>query len=160
MNIGKQFLYSFFQLKKVSVFRIQKLGKSIGYLFFLMFIALIPILIQSLINSNDEAVTGLDFPLPISLIFLYLFTTSLKFIGVSFLAFVALGFVRYTNRKLQYQQSWILSAYAVTSPTIVFALLDSVGWSPHLDWLLYWVVALFYLYGILHYIPRKKKKPQ
>lgn len=156
MNVAKQLYLSLYHLKKVSVFRIQKLGKSIGYIFFLMAIALIPQIINSL--AEADGTSNNEFPMIFSFIFLYIFMTSLLFVGVSVLAGLALWSAKIQNKKLQYTHTWTLAAYAITTPTLVFSIMEAIGLEFALSWLLYLIIALAYLYGILKYIPRKKGK--
>ena len=159
MNIGRQFLYSFYHLKRVSTFRIQKIGRPIWYLFFLMLLAMVPKVLQLVSSSQQTELLGeTQFPLALSIAVLYLFTTSLKFIGVSFLAAIGLVINELMKKNLQYKHTWTLSAYAVTCPTLLFAFLEAFSWQPPFAWFLYWVVAIGYLYLILSYIPKPKKR--
>ncbi|KGX85346.1 DUF1189 family protein [Pontibacillus marinus] len=159
MNIGKQFIYSFYHLKRVSTFRIQKIGKPIGYLFFVMAITMLFNIIQFLNSPQQVNVVGENqFPLALWIPLLYLFTTALKFIGVSFLATVGLFIKEIMKKPLQYKHTWTLSAYAVTTPTLLFAILEAFSWQPPFAWLLYWVLAIGYLYLIIRYIPKPKKR--
>lgn len=52
-NIFQQFLFSFYHFKNVSAFRYQKIGRSIGYVFFMMLIATLPLLVISSIQTNS-----------------------------------------------------------------------------------------------------------
>lgn len=159
MNIGQQFLYSFYHLKKVSTFRIQKIGKPISYLFFLMFLTLIPKIISIFLTpTSPNLVEVAQLPSILTIPIFYLFTTSLKFIGVSFLAVIGLGIITWMKKPLQYKHTWTLSAYAVTCPTIVLAMFESFSLYIPFSWLLYWIIAILYLFLILRYIPKPKKR--
>lgn len=106
-------------------------------------------------NSMDTIVLVL---VPIILIFLYLFTTFLKFIGISFLALIGIILSKQTERKLQYRQLWMLSAYAVTIPTIFFAIIDALKIYIPYSFLLYWITATIVLYLIIKEIPKPKSQ--
>ncbi len=94
--------------------------------------------------------------LPILFIFIYLFQSSLKFIGVSFLALIGIMVAKQMNRKLRYQNLWILSAYAVTIPTLFFAITDAIKITIPFAFLLYWATAIIVLYLIIKEIPKAK----
>lgn len=94
--------------------------------------------------------------LPILFLFIYLFQSSLKFIGISFLALIGIVVAKQRNRKLRYQNLWILSAYAVTIPTLFFAITDALKITIPFAFLLYWVTATIVLYLIINEIPKAK----
>ncbi len=95
-------------------------------------------------------------PLMMSIValFLYLFLTTLKFIGISFLSLLGLIMRRNTKLTLSYKQVWILSAYAVTLPTVFFAITDALSIYIPYAFTLYWVVAVIMLYLTFKEIPK------
>lgn len=94
--------------------------------------------------------------LPFLFLFIYLFQTSFKFIGISVLAAIGLFLAKQFNRKLRYNSLWILSAYAVTIPTLFFAITDALKIFIPFAFLLYWVTATIVLYLIIVEIPKAK----
>lgn len=94
--------------------------------------------------------------LPILFVFIYLFQSSLKFIGISFLALIGIMVAKQMDRKLRYQNLWILSAYAVTIPTLFFAITDALKITIPFAFLLYWTTATIVLYLIIKEIPKAK----
>ncbi|TLS36296.1 DUF1189 domain-containing protein [Pseudalkalibacillus caeni] len=96
--------------------------------------------------------------IPIILVIAYIFQTGLKFIGISVLASIGLIFKNTMQRNLTYKQLWVLSAYAVTLPTIFFAIMGLLRITVSLDFLLYWFVAIMMLYLIIKEVPKPKKR--
>lgn len=257
MNILKQFIKSFYDLKTLSAFRFQKIGKTIGYVFFMMLVATLPFVISfsisiiNLMNSIDTALNdwpdfqiengqlevegepavvkkngsafvidntgdttsenfldkynegvallstkmvfvadnepfevsyedaalenlsktevldlvsslqGIKIPAIIIIsIGVYLFTTALKIVGISFLGLLGLLLARTQNKTLDYKKLWVLSAYAVTAPTILFALLDSTKIIIPFGFWLYWIISLLILHLTLKKIPTPKRQEE
>ncbi|HHY72997.1 MAG TPA: DUF1189 domain-containing protein [Bacillus bacterium] len=94
--------------------------------------------------------------LPMIFLLIYLFQTCLKFIGISVLALIGLMLSKQTSRKLRYNSLWILSAYAVTIPTIFFAITNALKIIIPFAFLLYWATASIVLYLIIVEIPKAK----
>ncbi|WP_183040883.1 DUF1189 domain-containing protein [Salipaludibacillus neizhouensis] len=256
MNIFKQFISSLHSPETIAKFRMQKIGKTILYVFFLMLITSIPFSIQlganvnnlytyvstnveesipdfsvengilksdveePIITENDNTViifdptgelTPLDLneyqtafalldreavlviegnPQPVSyqdlgtdiskaelsehietfggllpliigvmIVGLYLFTTALKFIGIFTLSVITLLLKRKTANQLNFKQGWVLSAYAVTLPTIIFAVFDAIGLNIPFSFAIYWVIAIVMINLVLRNIPKPKQKP-
>lgn len=255
MNIFKQFIKSLHSPETIAKFRFQKIGKSILYVFFLMFLTSIPffIMLGSSVNSlynyvstsveesipdfaiengilrsdvdeptitedgntvvildptgeltpldlseystafallDREAVLVLDgspqtisyqelgtditkseltdlidsvgglLPLFIGLIIviMYLFTTAMKFIGIFTLSVITLLLKKRTANHISYKQGWVLSAYAVTLPTVLFALIDAIGINIPFSFAIYWVIAIVMMNLVLQNIPAPKQK--
>ncbi|WP_026689247.1 DUF1189 domain-containing protein [Alteribacter aurantiacus] len=101
-------------------------------------------------------------PLIIGLIIvlMYIFYTASKFIGVTFLALIGYLFRKTVGLpNMQYKHSWVLSAFAVTLPTTLFALLNFVGLNIPFQFALYWTIAIVFLFQVLRYIPKPRVKP-
>ncbi|WP_261129486.1 DUF1189 domain-containing protein [Bacillus sp. Marseille-Q3570] len=111
---------------------------------------------SDIVNFLDSANTLL--PLIISVIILvsYIFMTALKFIGITVLALIGLILKNTMKRKLSYGQLWILSAYTVTLPTIFFAITEALNIVIPGQFLLYWVVAIFFLSQVIKFVPLPK----
>lgn len=106
---------------------------------------------------------GSSFPIIISvlLLFGYLFFTATKFIQISILALFGLALKNMLNRNnLQYRHLWILSAYAVTLPTLIFAVLQTSSFTLPYSTLLSFAVSLFILYLIIKEVRVKKPLPR
>ncbi|MCP8616877.1 DUF1189 domain-containing protein [Salirhabdus salicampi] len=251
-NIFRQFLWSFYDYKKVQAFRLQTTGKSIGYVFFLTLVLLLIftasfsihtiralntidvdnlydlpsfIIEDGVLISREEvtdryehiqfipnADTMREVPTPVDqgVVFLkdkavivtkgqsytfmytllgegtiekdevlslidtvnsykyfifiilfaiyYLFTASVKFVEVSFLALLGLIFKSKINNTLRYKQLWTLAAYAVTLPTILMALIEAFHLSIPFSALLFWLISAIILYRIISLVPRRKQK--
>jgi hypothetical protein len=94
--------------------------------------------------------------IPIMIIIAYLFFTALKFIGVTVLALIGLIVRNIAKRNLSYRQLWMLSAYAVTIPTIFFAIIDLLEIIVPFSLALYWFVAILVLYLVVKKVPASK----
>jgi hypothetical protein len=75
---------------------------------------------------------------PLTFLFLYLFASASKFIGVSILAFIGLILRSTLDKKINYRHTWVMSAYAVTLSTVFFAIMEAlqavVPYAPFLHW--------------------------
>ncbi|MGO4887183.1 DUF1189 domain-containing protein [Anaerobacillus sp. MEB173] len=92
------------------------------------------------------------------LLLLYIVLTGLKFIGILFLSLISLVICKQSGKNLSYKQLWILCAYAVTLPTTLFAITDSLGLIIPFSLALYWVIAIYMLYLTIKAIPSPKPK--
>lgn len=111
------------------------------------------------IDSVIHAISGLiTIIIPLILLAGYLFITALKFIGVSFLAVIAILLKKQAQLPLRYRHLWILAAYVVTLPTALFAVLESFGIFISYSFFLYWAIAISLFYFVLQKIPKPKKK--
>ncbi|RXI99438.1 DUF1189 domain-containing protein [Anaerobacillus alkaliphilus] len=111
------------------------------------------------VEELTETVVDL-LPLIISMIvlILYLVLTALKFIGIFVLTLFGLIMKKTSEATLSYKQIWILSAYAVTLPTVFFAVTDALRIQIPISFTLYWVVAVIMLYLIFKEIPKPKQE--
>ncbi|MDG5788760.1 DUF1189 domain-containing protein [Evansella sp. AB-P1] len=87
---------------------------------------------------------------------LYVYLAGSKFVGIFALSLLAM--VMNSNRKtnLRYRQIWILSAYTVTLPTIIFALFDSLSIGIPYSFTIYWFIAFVMLLFVFKAIPVPK----
>ncbi|GGD04721.1 DUF1189 family protein [Pontibacillus salipaludis] len=157
MKLSQQFLYSLYSFKRVSAFRMLKVGKPIGYLFFLTLLTMIPVLLGVIFGTRSTASIG-ALPLPVELIILYVISTSIKFFDVSILAFIGLGINAYLKRNIQYRHTWALSAYAITIPTLLLAIVENFGFILAGDYVIYMAISTIILYVILQSIPKPKHR--
>lgn len=110
-----------------------------------------------LLTFMNQMDTMLYVIIPVLYLILYIFQTGMKFIGISFLALIALLMSKSMKRNLLYKKVWIMSAYAVTIPTIFFALTDAFGILIPFAFLLYWLTASFIMYLVIKEVPPKKE---
>lgn len=108
----------------------------------------------------EELTTSIRDLLPIIItiitLILYIVLTTLKFIGIFVLSIFGIIVKRNLNVKLSYKQTWILSAYAVTLPTLFFMIIDAFYIYIPFAFTLYWAVAIIMLYLIVKEIPKTK----
>ena len=83
--------------------------------------------------------------------------TGLKFIGVSVLALIGLLLKGKHLTSIHYRHLWGLSSYAVTIPTIFFAITDFLKIMIPFSFLIYWASAILILYLTIKEIPVPKK---
>lgn len=89
-------------------------------------------------------------------IFIYLFQLFITFLGVTLLAFI--GSAMSGQRKLSYKQTWTLTAYSYTIPTIFFMIMDSLQVTVPGALPIYIAVILIVLYLTIKEIPHPKEK--
>ena len=82
----------------------------------------------------------------------------MKFVGITVLAIVGFILRKKLNLKAPYRILWILSAYAVTLPTILFTFIESLRFNIPFSFTIYWVTAITMLYLILRRIPKPRPK--
>ena len=83
--------------------------------------------------------------MPVTDVFMYLFSAALKFIEVSLLALFGLFLQSMVNKTVQYRYLWRLSAYCVTLPTIFFTIMESIKTIVPGGLLIHWFVAIIML---------------
>lgn len=96
--------------------------------------------------------------IPIFFIIVYLFTSGMKFIGISLLALV--GLLINTNNKdtISYRHIWRIAAYSVVLPTIFFTIMDVFQTTVPFGFLLNWVVSIIVLILALKEVPQEKNQ--
>ncbi|WP_347549591.1 DUF1189 domain-containing protein [Pseudalkalibacillus hwajinpoensis] len=108
------------------------------------------------LSKNLDSLLPIFIPLLIFVV--YLLQTGLKFIGITVLATIGLLLRSMTKRKVSYKQLWVLSVYAVTIPTIFFAIMALIRTTVPFGFLVYWFVAITLLYLTLKEIPLPKSR--
>ncbi|MDN4074771.1 DUF1189 domain-containing protein [Fictibacillus terranigra] len=94
--------------------------------------------------------------LPLLFLFIYVFTVALKFIGVTVLAVIGLVLQNISHRNLSYRHLWVMSAYAVTLPTVFFAIMKVLHTEVPFSFLIYWAVASIFLHLSIKETPLPK----
>ena len=106
--------------------------------------------ISTLTDENMiEILTAMESMLPVMIpvidFIIYLFSSALKFIEISVLAFFGLMLQRTVDKTMQYRHLWRLSAYAVTLPTIFFTIMEALKTIVPGGFLIHWFVAVIML---------------
>ncbi|MFD1018769.1 DUF1189 family protein [Thalassobacillus hwangdonensis] len=166
MNKTTQLIKSFYNFKMIGAFRILPIGKSIGYIFFLSLIVLIPVMasmLLSLLLSTSESVgggmmkgiSGGVFSI-IFLPFIYLFISFFLMVMISFLSWLAYIYSVITHKRINYKQLWVVTSFAVTAPTLILVIVESFIVSvTSLVWV-YLLGCMLYILLSLRYVPSKK----
>ncbi len=89
-------------------------------------------------------------------IIIYLFSAGLRFIEVSILALIGLLIKNMMNRKLQYRQTWRMSAYSITLSTIFFTIMASLQTVVPNGALISWLVGIVVLLLAIREVPQPK----
>ncbi|CAM3798741.1 DUF1189 domain-containing protein [Alkalicoccus chagannorensis] len=84
---------------------------------------------------------------------IYLFNTGSKFIGVLFLSLIALLMKRSRAPHLRYRDCFVLSAFTVTMPTLLFAALEAFGIIFPFQFAFYWIIAVVMLNLVMKHVP-------
>ena len=109
--------------------------------------------ISDMINNIDDLLPVL---IPIFLFLMYLLFLAMKFIGITVLSVFGTILRNRAGVKLNYKQLWTLSVYAVTLPTVLFALLDSLNIIIPFSFGLYWIIAIAMLHLVIKQIPKPR----
>jgi hypothetical protein len=91
-------------------------------------------------------------------LFLFVFNAFVSFIGITLLAFAGTVLGTQTRRKLNYRQTWTLTAYSFTIPTVFFMIMKALNVAVAFHLFVFIFVAFFILYLIIKEIPPMKEK--
>lgn len=110
--------------------------------------------VVTFINSADSMLSVI---LPIIFIAIYLFSSAMKFIGISVLALIGTLLNSSNSEKLKYRHLWRIAAYSITLPTIFFMVMDIFQTSVPFGFVLNWFVCILMLILSLKEIPQSKE---
>jgi Protein of unknown function (DUF1189) len=110
---------------------------------------------KSLVEMLHQFQTIVPILSVVIIIITYIFNSGLLFIKIAI--FAGLALLLRQNRKLSYRQSYRITAYGVTLPTILFTLLSLFQINFTGDVFLEWAMILFILYRIISSIPSSKQ---
>ncbi|PLT34693.1 DUF1189 domain-containing protein [Bacillus sp. V5-8f] len=111
--------------------------------------------LEQFLGTADSA---LFIVLPVIIVIMYIFTAALNFIKISFLAVFGMIFKNALRKNLAYSESWRLTAYAITLPTIFFVIMDAFKAIVPFGILISWFVSLVMLYLSIKEIPENEAK--
>ncbi|ANB58201.1 hypothetical protein GFC29_1728 [Anoxybacillus sp. B7M1] len=94
--------------------------------------------------------------IPLAFLFLYIFTSASKFIGVCVLAFIGLILKGTLDKKISYRHTWVMSAYSITLSTIFFAIMEMMHTAVPYAPFLHWFVSITVLFLAIREIPSPK----
>ncbi|MBB5324720.1 hypothetical protein HNQ34_001818 [Anoxybacillus tepidamans] len=94
--------------------------------------------------------------IPLTFLFLYIFTSASKFIGVSVLAFIGLILRSTLDKNITYRHTWVMSAYSVTLSTVFFAIMETLQTAVPYPAFLHWFVSITVLFLAIKEIPSVK----
>jgi hypothetical protein len=114
---------------------------------------------KDLLHFLSSMESMLPVMVPVTDAIIYLFSSAMKFIEVSLLAFFGLLLQSMVDKSVQYRHLWRLSAYCVTLPTIFFTIMESLKTIVTGGLLIHWFVALIMLMLTLKEM-NKEKIPQ
>ncbi|WP_096153379.1 MULTISPECIES: DUF1189 domain-containing protein [Bacillus] len=124
--------------------------------------------LQGFTLTRDDIVSFMDglgslmpIILTLILIVMYVAFSAVKFIQVTILGLVGLIIKNSLDRtNLKYRHTWILAAYAVTIPTILFTLTDLLGLYIPATGIISFAASIFVLYLIIKEVKVKKTVEQ
>jgi hypothetical protein len=93
---------------------------------------------------------------PVSFVFLYLFASASKFIGITVLTFIGLIIRSTLGKNIKYRHTWIMSAYAVTLSTIFFTIMEALQVIVPYAISIHWFVSVTVLFLAIKEIPSPK----
>ncbi|MCT2535488.1 DUF1189 domain-containing protein [Aquibacillus koreensis] len=135
--------------KKEALFRLNRISmrNTIVYVFVLMFLLLLPDSLMGMMESQNRP-EGIDPSIFIiqMVVFYPLMILFVAITLVSVLAGFALLLKQLLRRKLKYQQLWKMTAYAMTIPFTIYAILSTIG----LDYGIVTILLIGGLYYLLY----------
>lgn len=105
------------------------------------------------LNSLDSLLSVI---ISIFVILIYLFSSAMKFIGITVLALIGTMLKKSEAKPIQYRHLWRIAAYSITLPTIFFTIMDSVQTPVPYGVLLNWFVSILVLVLALKEIPQSE----
>ncbi|WP_027407812.1 DUF1189 domain-containing protein [Anoxybacteroides tepidamans] len=93
---------------------------------------------------------------PLAFLFLYIFTSASKFIGVSVLAFIGLILKSTLDKKISYRHTWTMAAYSVTLSTVFFTIMETLRTVVPYAAMIHWFVSVTVLFLAIKEIPSAK----
>lgn len=109
--------------------------------------------IASFVNSLDSL---LAIAIPILIIFIYLFASAMKFIGISVLALIGVMIYR-KGEEAKYRHIWRMAAYSIVLPTVFFMIMDIFRTVVPYGFWLNWLVSVLVLFLALKEVPSAKE---
>ncbi|WP_214480276.1 DUF1189 domain-containing protein [Bacillus sp. SM2101] len=95
--------------------------------------------------------------IPVFILIMYIFSSGMKFLGITLLAFIGLIINSVLTKKITYRHSWILSAYSVTIPTLFFTLMDAFHIVLPAQFVVNVIISVIILSLAIQQIPNPKK---
>ncbi|APH06981.1 DUF1189 domain-containing protein [Bacillus weihaiensis] len=113
---------------------------------------------EELVDLTDQMDNLLPLIISILVLVMYLFGAFIKFIEITVLALFGLGIKNSLQKKINFKQTWIISAYSTTLATIFFVIMDSLQTVVPSGFLITWFVHIIVLYLAIKEIPTTKNK--
>ena len=146
--------------KKEALFFLNRvpMGKTILYILVLMHLTFLPNLFK-VTNSTFQQIENISFSLYIiNVIVLYpFFTILLMILSLTVFSFIALVLAKFLNRKLAYPYLWKITAYSLTVPLIIYAVLEILSITNSLLVIVPILYLYFVLYKIIRIYPKKQR---
>lgn len=142
------------------MYRFQRLGGSIGYVFILTLIMTIlftPKVLKSAWWFNGDHLPYLFIPIVIA--FYYVLFIGISFIGISLLASMGYIIKILLKKRLNYQQVWIITTNAITIPSLVISIIEVIRPLPPSSMFGYGIACLLILMYMIQRLPKTKKQP-
>lgn len=155
------FIHSLRLPKKQSVFTLNRIGMDITviYLFFLLAIASLPALYEQII-VNETSTTHIHpfFFLIYFFIFYYLVLVLIVFSLLSIIAYIGTLITRSLKRKLRFSIIWKMTAFAITTPLLLFTVISFFYPLSSLFLFLATIYTFFILIKIILIYPKRKTR--
>ncbi|WP_347861649.1 DUF1189 family protein [Salimicrobium sp. PL1-032A] len=145
--------------KKDALFQLNRKGMTdtIGYLFVLLLVLFIPSMYNAVTTFEQELQeVSRGLYIAQALVFYPLLIIFLIIAGVSLLAGGGLFLSKVLKRKLNYQQLWKMTAYALTLPLTFSTVSTYIGVAESVTVLLFFVPISFLLYKMIMVYPKRR----
>ncbi|WP_243290571.1 DUF1189 domain-containing protein [Bacillus sp. FJAT-47783] len=116
-----------------------------------------PMTKTDLVDIVEQVKELLPIILSVLLFLLYFGASFAKFFEITILALIAIIFKNKLNKKLNFKQLWILSAYAITLSTTFFIIMDALQTTVPFKIYINWFIHLMILFLTLKEIPSPKQ---
>lgn len=142
--------------KKEAMFRLNRVSMKITtmYIFILIFILNIPSQITLLLEKGITELPRSSYITQILIFYPFVIFFS-AIIGISFIAFISLLLTKLLKRKLTFQQLWKMSAYASTSPLLLYTLMNQFVDAEVFILFVFLIMLFFILFKMICIYPKR-----
>lgn len=157
MNLIYAFKYSVTLPQKKALFKLNRMSMNITtlYIITLIFLLNIPSQLTMMFGTEISDVPRNSYIIQVIIVYPFVILFS-ALVGITLIALTGLLLAKLLKRKLTFQQLWKMSAYAVTSPLLLYYVLDYMGVSNVSVNLLFLLILFFILIKMIIIYPVKK----
>ncbi|TCP31130.1 uncharacterized protein DUF1189 [Scopulibacillus darangshiensis] len=158
MTVLKQLWNNLFHPRKSSMYRFQKITTTIMYVFLLTAIVTLCLSPSTLISFYTKNPSLSSIFVPIMVIFYFFVIACFIFVAITMLACLGFLIKKTLQRRLSFQHVWSLTANAITWPTVILAVIETIYSLPPLFFSAYILICIIILASMIQAVPKPKPR--